>query len=122
MTPGELTARVTLTTALAVLPLALLGFCLGGASGALGVAAGGALALGSFRLLAARVSALNGVPATGWLLGAALRFAGAAAVAAVLLGGGWAHPLALVAGYSVLPVAVVLQGLRAVRGETPSWK
>ena len=117
MTPGDLTTRVTLTTAIAVLPLALAGGWLGGASGALGVAAGGALALGSFRLLAARVSALDGTPAGGWMLRSALRFVGAAAVAAVLLGGGWAHPLALVAGYSVLPVAVVLHGLRAAREE-----
>jgi len=122
MTPSELTARVTLTTAIAVLTLALPGGWLGGAPGALGVAAGGALALGSFRLLAARVTALDGTPATGWLLRSALRFAGAAAVAAVLLSGGWAHPLAMVAGYSVLPIAVVLHGLRAAREETPSWK
>ena len=117
MAASELTARVTLTTAIVVLPLALVGFWLGGAPGALGVAAGGALALGSFRMLAARVTALDGTPATGWLLRSALRFAGAAAVAAILLGGGWADPLALVAGYSVLPVAVVLHGLRAVREE-----
>jgi hypothetical protein len=117
MTPSELTARVTLTTALAVVPLALLGLWLGGAPGALGVAAGGALALGSFRLLAARVRAMDGTPTGGWLLTAALRFAGVAALAAVLLASGWGHPLALVAGYSVLPVAVVLHGLRAAREE-----
>ena len=117
MTASELTARVTTSLALAVLPLALAAGWLGGAAGALGVVAGGGLALGSFRFLAARVTAMDGTPATGWLLTAALRFAAIAAIAAVLLAWEWAHPLALVAGFSALPVAVVLHGLRAAREE-----
>lgn len=122
MTASELTARVTATTALAALPLALVGAWLAGAPGALGVVAGAGLGLGSFRLLAARVAAMDGAPATGWLLTAALRFAGVAGIAIVLLGRGWAHPLALVAGYSALPVALVLHGLRAAREEIDAWK
>jgi len=122
MTASELTTRVTRTTAIAVLALALGGAALAGVPGAVGVLAGGALALGSFRLLAARVAALAAGPATGWLVTSGLRFVAVAAVAALLLGGGWAHPLALVAGYSVLPVAVVLCGLRAAREEIDAWK
>lgn len=119
MTAGELTTRVTLATALVVLPLALGGGWLGGAPGALGVLAGGALALGSFRLLALRATAAT-APATGWLVTSGLRFAAVTAAAAVLFASGWAHPLALLAGYSALPVMVVVQGLRLAR-ETGSW-
>ena len=118
MTASELTARVTLTTAIAVLPLTLAGTWLGGVPGALGVLAGGALALGSFRALAARATAAT--VSTAWLLTAALRFAAVAAVAALLFVQGWAHPLAVLAGYTVLPVMLVAQGLRLAR-ESASW-
>jgi hypothetical protein len=118
MTASELTARVTVSMAGAVLPLALAGFWLGGAGGALGVAAGGALALGSFRLLAARATATTA--ATAWVALAALRFGAVAAIAAALFVAGWAHPLAVLAGYTALPVAVVVHGLRLAR-ESASW-
>lgn len=84
-----------------------------------GVLAGGALALFSFRMLAARATAASA--ATPWLLTSSLRFIAIAAVAAVLFAHGWAHPLALLAGYSVLPVIVLAQGLRLAR-EMTSWK
>lgn len=119
MTASELTARVTVSTALAVLPLALAGAWLGSAPGALGVVAGGALALFSFRALAARAAAATA--STAWLLTAGLRFAAVTAVAAVLFAHGWAHPLAVLAGYSILPVIVVVHGLR-LAGESASWK
>ena len=119
MTASELTARVTVTTALAVLPLALGGAWLGGTPGVGGVLAGGALALFSFRLLAARATAAT--VATPWVLTSSLRFVAVAAVAAALFAHGWAHPLALLAGYSLLPVIVLVQGLRLAR-ETTSWK
>jgi len=118
MTASELTARVTVTTALAVLPLALGGFWLAGVSGAAGVVAGGALALFSFRLLAARATAASA--STAWMVVSALRFGAVAVVAAVLFAGGWTHPLAVLAGYSVLPVTIVVHGLRLAR-ENVSW-
>ena len=118
MTASELTARVTLTTAIAVLPLTLAGAWLGGVPGALGVLAGGALALGSFRALAARATAAT--VSTAWLLTAALRFAAVAAAAALLFVQGWAHPLAVLAGYTVLPVMLIAHGLRLAR-ESASW-
>ncbi|HEU5195395.1 MAG TPA: ATP synthase subunit I [Methylomirabilota bacterium] len=118
MTATELTARVTVTTAIAVLPLALAGAWLGGLPGALGVLAGGLLALGSFRALAARAAAATA--STAWLLTAGLRFAGVTAVAAVLFVQGWAHPLAVLAGYTILPVIVIAHGLRLAR-ESASW-
>ena len=118
MTASELTARVTVSMAVAVLPLVLAGGWLGGAGGALGVAAGGALALGSFRLLAARATAATAT--TAWMVLSALRFGAVAAAAAVLFVNGWAHPIAVLAGYSALPVSVVVHGLRLAR-ESASW-
>ena len=119
MTASELATRVTVTTAIAVLPLALAGGWLGGAPGVLGVLAGGALALFSFRRLVARVTAAT-APGAGWLVTAALRFGVVTAVAGALFVTGWAHPIAVLAGYSVLPVIVVVHGLRLAQ-ESASW-
>jgi hypothetical protein len=119
MTTRELTTDVTRQMVLVVLVAAVAGGLLGGASGALGVLAGGALGLVSFRLLAARVRAVATVPvpAAPWALLASLRFATVSGVAALLFVVGWAHPVAWLVGYSALPLALVLQGLRAAREE-----
>jgi hypothetical protein len=119
MSVSELTAGVTQRTALLVLPAALAGGWLGGGPGALGVLSGGALAILSFRLLASRaVAAASGpAPAAPWVVLAGARFAAVGAAAAVLFVTGWAHPVAWLAGYSALPLAVVLQGLRLARAE-----
>jgi hypothetical protein len=120
MTASDLTIGVTQQTALVVLVAAVGGGWLGAAPGALGVVAGGALGLMSFRLLAARlraVAAAGPALAAPWSLLAGLRFAAVAGVAAILFVSGWAHPVAWVVGYSALPLAVVLQGLRLAREE-----
>jgi len=120
MTANDLTTGVTQRTALAVLLAAVAGGWLGGAPGALGVVAGGALGLVSFRLLAARlraVAAAGPALSASWLLLAGLRFAVVSGVAAMLFVTGWAHPVAWLAGYTALPLAVVLQGLRLAREE-----
>ena len=124
MTSSDLTTSVTRRTAVAVVVLALAGGWLGGAPGAAGVVAGGALALGSFRWLAARVVAVSAGPTlpSGWIVVTGLRFATVAALAALGFAAGWVHPIALLAGYTVLPVALVTQGLRLVRKENVSWK
>ena len=123
MTGRDLTSGVTRQTAIAVLLAALAGGWLGGATSALGVLTGGGLALAGFRLLAARVRALTTQPAptAPWPVLAGLRFAAVSGVAALLFVSGWAHPVAWLAGYSVLPVALLLQGLRQSRAETRSW-
>jgi hypothetical protein len=120
MTVSELTTGVTRRTTLAVLLAALAGGWLGGAPGALGVLAGGALALLSFRLLAARLRAVAAAetPGVPWPVLAGLRFAVVAGVAAMLFVSGWAHPVAWLVGYSALPLAVVLQGLRRAGEES----
>jgi hypothetical protein len=117
---SDLTAAVTRRTVLAGLAAAVAAGWLGGMPGALGVLTGGALAVLSFRLLAARaVAAASGPALTApWLVLASLRFAAVSGAAAALFAAGWAHPVAWLAGYSVLPLAVVLQGLRLAREES----
>ena len=123
MTTSDLTTSVTRSTAAAVVVLALAGGWLGGAPGAAGVLAGGALALGSFRWLAARVVAVSAGAAmpSAWIVVTGLRLVAVAALAALAFAAGWAHPIALLAGYTVLPVALVTQGLRLAREENTSW-
>ena len=117
MTSSDLTTRVTRRTAAAVAVLALGGGWLGGAPGAAGVLAGGALALGSFRWLAARVAAVSAGSSMSstWIAVTGLR------LAAFAFAGGWVHPIPLLVGYTVLPVALVMQGLRLAREESGSW-
>jgi apolipoprotein N-acyltransferase len=56
-----------------------------------------------------------------WMVLAGLRFTAISAVAALLFVAGWAHPVAWLAGYSALPLALVVQGLRLAREESTSW-
>jgi len=119
MTPGELTARVTLDTCAASAVLAALGGFVVGASVAGGVLAGGALAVLSFRWLVARaalVTAAGGAPLSAWVVGAGLRLAACMIACAILLKTGWADPIALIAGFTVLPCDVVVRGLASARG------
>jgi hypothetical protein len=120
MTVSDLTAGVLRRTALVVLAGAAAAGWIGGASGALGVLTGGALAAVSFRLLAARVAATTSGPAAPapWVVLAGLRLAAVTGVAVALFAAGWAHPVAWLAGYTALPLAVVLQGLRLAREES----
>ena len=123
MMERRLTTGVTRQTALAALVTALAGGWLGGVSGALGVLTGGALALLSFRLLAARLAAIGAGSTLGapWAMVAGLRFAAVSGVAIALIVAGWAHPIAWLAGYTLLPLAVVTQGLRLAREESRPW-
>jgi hypothetical protein len=119
MTPGELTARVTLDTCAASAVLAAVGGLVAGPSVAGGVLAGGALALLNFRWLVARaaiVTAVGAAPVSAWVIGAGLRFAACMVACAILLKTGWADPIALVAGFTVLPCDVVVRGLASARG------
>jgi hypothetical protein len=117
---NELRLRVTRETAVAVVALALPAAWLAGPSGAVGMLAAGALTVGNFWWLA-RAAAGAGDPAAprrdvaGWILGAGARFAVLFVAFAVLCAGGYAHPVAVVVGLSVLPCAVIAQGLRSAR-------
>jgi hypothetical protein len=112
----ELSVRVTVATLAAVLPLAALAAWLGGANAGIGILAAGALAVANFLWLvrhaptaSRRLGERHGL--LGWALSAAARFAVVAIAVATLLVTGWAHPLALVGGLTVLPCALVAAGL-----------
>lgn len=120
MTPSELTTRVTHDTCVAVVALAALAWWVAGESAGLGVLAGGALAVVNFRWLVARAfvaTATGSASAAAWLVGAGLRFIACTAACGVLLATGWAHPIALVAGFTVLPCDVIARGLASARTE-----
>jgi hypothetical protein len=118
MTPGDLTARVSRDACVLGAAVTAPAAWLGGLDGALGAAAGAVIAVGNFRWLASRVTAAAGAASTErplWTLGAGLRLAALAGAVTLVLVSGHAHPLAIVAGLSVIPVCVVAQGLRAAR-------
>src|SRR5260370_30940215 len=113
MSPGRLPSGVTADACALALALAAPAAWLAGAAAALGVLAGGALALLTFRWLATRALAVTAGDARGaWAIGAGIRLAALAAASAVLLGLEWAHPVALLAGPAVVPFPVNDHGLR----------
>lgn len=121
MTPRDLMWRVTRDVCALGGPLVLAAAWLGGLAGALGAAAGVGLAVGNFRWLVSRVPSPSGAAdAAGalWSLTAGIRFIALGAICAALLASGWAHPVALVAGLTALPCALVGHGLRAARQES----
>ncbi len=117
---GELQFRVTLETTIAVVVLALPAAWLGGASAGIGVLAAGLLTLGNFWWLsrAASAAGASGAPRrelAGWIAAAGARFAVLFTALAALCAGGYAHPVAVVVGLTVLPCALIARGLRAAR-------
>ena len=121
MTPSDLIWRVTRDVCALGAALALAAAWLGGPAGAVGAAAGVALALGNVRWLASRVpgsSGTSGAARALWSMMAGFRFIVFGAVCAALLATGWAHPVALVAGLTALPCALVAHGVRAARLES----
>jgi ATP synthase I chain len=121
MTPSDLMWRVTRDVCALGAALTLAAAWLGGAPGALGAATGVALALGNFRWLATRVPTASGGGGAArvlWPMAAGLRYLAFAAATAIVLATGWAHPVALVAGLTALPCALVGHGVRAARQES----
>lgn len=114
MTPTHFLTRVTLDSAIALLAMALAAAWLGGTAACLGLLSGGGLGLGNLWWLAGGALAVSrGDTSRGrWPLAAAARFAAFAVVAALVLLTGLAHPVALVVGLTVLPCALVAEGLR----------
>src|SRR5207245_5087726 len=120
MTPSERTTRLRLDTGAAVAALAALVWWLAGESAGLGVLVGGALAVVNFRWLVARAfvaTSTGSASAAAWIVGAGLRFVACTVACGVLLATGWAHPIALVAGFTVLPCDVIARGPASARRE-----
>src|SRR3972149_3883247 len=120
MRHGDLSGRVTWSGLAAVIALSAVAGWAAGVEGAAGGAGGGAVALLNFRWLARRVgnggARLRGGGAGGAALrGAWLRHLSTVGALGLLLGSGWTHPLAVIAGLSVLPPILIAQGLRAAR-------
>jgi ATP synthase I chain len=115
MTVADLVSRVTLHCLVLTAALAAGAGWLAGLPGAAGAAAGGTIALLHFRWLAR--GALGALRDEGGftlgLTGLGLRSAGAFGALALTLGGGWAHPLAVLAGLSVLPPVLIAEGMRS---------
>jgi hypothetical protein len=87
---------------------------LAGPGGALGVLAGGGLALANFWWLQSRATAAcvrGGARRTGWLAASGLRLGVVGSACAALLATGWAHPVALVMGLTVFPSVLVALAL-----------
>lgn len=122
MSVSELRARVTLDTVAATAALALLGLGMGGVPAGVGIAAAGGLAAANFWWLGRGVSGFASAgrrALAGWAVSAGARFLVLAGAFVALLGSGWADPLAVIVGLGVLPVALVVEGLRAARGKEP---
>jgi ATP synthase I subunit len=114
----ELVERVTRGTALALVPAALLAGLVAGLEGALGAASGVLISLTSFRWIVrgSRRGALlfaGRRPGTLWVLGLGLRHVTLFVAIALVLWSGAVHPLALLAGLSLLPPILIAAGLRA---------
>src|SRR6267378_3827554 len=98
MTPSDLTSRVSRDAC-------VLGVALAGPAAYLGGLAARAQGAGG-----------DGSPARAlWSLAAGLRLAAVVAALGVAVASGHAHPLAIVAGLSVIPIAVVVHGLLGAR-------
>ena len=115
----DLVERVTGGGVLALLPLAGAALYLAGLPGLLGVLAGGGVALGNLVWLSAGSRRTLGLMRAGrihplWLLNLGLRHLGLFAVVGILIWTRSVHPLALIAGLSVLPPVLIVQALRAV--------
>ena len=113
----ELISRVTLLSLPATLAVAAVAGWVGGIPGAGGAAAGGAIALVNFRWLARGAAIALGQPRVRSfaLVRVGLRHAVTFSALALALSTGWAHPIAVIAGLSVLPPVLIAHGLRGGR-------
>jgi hypothetical protein len=117
MTPDRLIDRVTAQAALGAGLVALAAGWMAGAPGVVGAAGAGALAVVNFRWLARGATRATGSGGPRLMaLGLGLRCLGAFGALALLLASGWAHPLAALAGLSVLPPVLIAHGIVAGRG------
>lgn len=117
MIRSELAVRVATLTAIAIGVLAAAAGWLAGLAAGLGVLAAGAISIPNFlwltRGVAGVAAAGDGRRAiVGWGLAAGGRMTVLLAACAIVLASGSAHPVALVAGLTVLPVAVIVEALR----------
>jgi hypothetical protein len=116
MIRSDLRLRVMITSAVAISVLAALAGWFAGLRSALGFMAAGAITIANFLWLTRGVAAAAGAgevgrALVGWGVAAIMRWTALLAATAVVLVTGSAHPVALVIGLTVLPVAVVVEAL-----------
>lgn len=111
---------MTAESAVATAALALLAWGVGGSPAGLGVTAAGAATIANFWWLARGASSTVGAGSPhavlAWTLAAGLRFVVLLATFALLFTSGWVHPVAVLTGLTVVPCALVFEGLHAARG------
>jgi hypothetical protein len=117
---ADLARRVTWTGATAVAAMTAGAWWLAGAPAAAGVGGGGAIAIVNFRWLArdvGRAAALiaAGTPTLGRLSRVGLRQLVTLGALGALVAQGWAHPVAVAVGLTILPPVLLAQGLLDAR-------
>jgi hypothetical protein len=115
---SEFVGRVSQAMLMALAPVAACGGLLAGWRGAVGSLAGGLISLGSFRWIATGVTRASAFPGGGLALSAlavGLRHLALFSALALVLWSGAAHPVALLAGLSLLPPIIIALGLYASR-------
>jgi hypothetical protein len=115
MTAIGFVKRASVETAVVLSVLAAVSGVVFGPSAGLGVLAGGSLALANLWSMARRAVSATEASSARWSLGAVLRLGGVAAAVALVLASGSAHPIAIVAGLTVLPCVLVARGLVEAR-------
>jgi hypothetical protein len=116
MAIDPLVSRVTVLGIFAIAAVTASAAWLWGVAGAAGTIGAGAIALLNFRWLARGAArALAGGGPRGALVGLGLRYLATLGALALLLSSGWAHPVAVVAGIAVLPLVLIVEGLRVTR-------
>jgi len=116
---GEFVARVSLVMLIGLAPFAVCCGVVAGWPGVIGSLAGGLVSLGSFRWIATGVARTSAARAGGVLAFSALavgvRHLVLFGALAFVLWSGAAHPVALIAGLSLLPPVILALGLSAAR-------
>jgi hypothetical protein len=115
MSPKTFVNRTVLESASVVAALALVALVVASGPVAVGVLAGGAVAVANLWWLARRALAATTPGAPHWSLGSVVRLAAVAGLVGAVLASGAAHPVGLVVGLTVLPFVVITRGLAAAR-------
>jgi len=112
---SEFVGQVSRTMLVVLAPLVVSCGVFAGWPGAIGGLAGGLISLASFRWVASGVMRSGGGLLVFSALAVGVRHLALFGALAFLLWSGAAHPMALVAGLSLLPPIVVARGLSAAR-------
>jgi hypothetical protein len=117
---SELVARVSKIVGVVLVPVSIVGGVLAGWPGAIGALAGGLLSLASLHWVARGARSAAGFFSGGrahpmWVFALALRYTLLFGAVGLLLWSGLVHPVALIAGLSILPPVLIAAGLRSAR-------